>query len=300
MEPYTTLHIGLQGGKFDFANRLFMSIPRAWQSAVHLPQDFRELIPEFFYFPDFLINENELDLGILQREKIVVNDVELPPWAQNARHFVQINRMALESVITATKLSDWIDLIWGSKSRLPLAKSANNLFHYNFYETCMEGIPENELGILKEFVACFGSAPMPLFPNGSPRRIQPPYLFRQLFSTTRRINALDNFYISTSRIVALSYEPLTRAILTVDNRLNFSRLSLHSNEIIRGRFLASLPKELSHISESSLKVALSNNRAIVALPWGCAFHVFSISSGLIQPEFVNRAHWINHCCCIVW
>jgi hypothetical protein len=63
VESFATLHVQLQSGRFDHATRLFSFIPRAWQSASGDQSDFRELIPEFFYFPDFLVNENGFNLG---------------------------------------------------------------------------------------------------------------------------------------------------------------------------------------------------------------------------------------------
>ncbi|CAL1538114.1 unnamed protein product, partial [Lymnaea stagnalis] len=45
------------------------------------PNDVKELIPEFFYFPEFLVNFNGFDLGRLQITKESVDGVKLPPWA---------------------------------------------------------------------------------------------------------------------------------------------------------------------------------------------------------------------------
>lgn len=40
----------LQGGSFDLADRLFSSVPRAWDSASHENRgDVRELLPAFYY-----------------------------------------------------------------------------------------------------------------------------------------------------------------------------------------------------------------------------------------------------------
>jgi hypothetical protein len=44
----------------------------------------KELIPEFFYLPEFLRNENAFDLGIQSDKKDKVDDVTLPPWAENS------------------------------------------------------------------------------------------------------------------------------------------------------------------------------------------------------------------------
>lgn len=62
-EPFTSLHIQLQNGKFDNPNRLVYSIPMAWESVTSVNSDFRELIPEFFATPEFLLNSEHYDLG---------------------------------------------------------------------------------------------------------------------------------------------------------------------------------------------------------------------------------------------
>ena len=67
LEPFTQQFLQLQGGHFDLADRLFHSIREAWWSAAQLNMaDVKELIPEFFYLPDFLVNANRFDLGCKQ------------------------------------------------------------------------------------------------------------------------------------------------------------------------------------------------------------------------------------------
>ena len=51
-EPFTTLAIQLQGGRFDLPDRLFDSIATSWELSYNNMADVKELIPEFFYcFP---------------------------------------------------------------------------------------------------------------------------------------------------------------------------------------------------------------------------------------------------------
>ena len=53
--------------------------------------DVKELIPEFFTSPSFLINVNDFNLGVNQHGQRV-NDVELPPWANgDAREFIRLH-----------------------------------------------------------------------------------------------------------------------------------------------------------------------------------------------------------------
>ncbi len=95
----------LQNGSFDVADRIFASISDAWNNALTLPTDVKEvcpflctlaigdfvligfrriqLIPEFYQGNgDFLLNLDRLDLGTRSDGRPVA-DVELPPWASS-------------------------------------------------------------------------------------------------------------------------------------------------------------------------------------------------------------------------
>ncbi|MCI11107.1 BEACH domain-containing protein lvsA-like, partial [Trifolium medium] len=109
----------LQGGQFDHADRLFNSVRDTWLSAAGKgnTSDVKELIPEFFYMPEFLENQFNLDLGEKQSGEKVW-DVILPPWAKGScREFISKHREALESDFVSENLHHWIDLIFGYKQR---------------------------------------------------------------------------------------------------------------------------------------------------------------------------------------
>ncbi len=76
--------------------------------------DVKELIPEFFYLPDFLRNVNQHKFGEKQSGDDV-SEVVLPNWARTPEEFISINREALESPIVSQNLNNWIDLIFGYK-----------------------------------------------------------------------------------------------------------------------------------------------------------------------------------------
>ena len=117
MEPFTSLHINLQSGRFDVADRQFHSLPQTWRSLINNINDVKELIPEFFFFPDFLLNLNYFDLGRLQGKNQAVGDVILPAWAANVDDFIRQHRNALESEYVSAHLHEWIDLIFGYKQK---------------------------------------------------------------------------------------------------------------------------------------------------------------------------------------
>ena len=133
-EPFTTMHIDLQSGRFDCPDRLFFDIAGSWRSCNTSTSDVKELVPEFFTCPEIFINSNGFPLGTTQ-SKIKVDNVILPPWAKGSAHeFVQRHREALESEYVSRNLHHWIDLIFGYKQRGEEAMKAHNIFHYLSYE----------------------------------------------------------------------------------------------------------------------------------------------------------------------
>lgn len=56
--PYLSSDPGCVSPSFDCSDRQFHSVAAAWQARLESPADVKELIPEFFYLPDFLENQN--------------------------------------------------------------------------------------------------------------------------------------------------------------------------------------------------------------------------------------------------
>ncbi|XP_051026473.1 WD repeat and FYVE domain-containing protein 3 [Acomys russatus] len=172
MEPFTQIFLRLQGGHFDLADRMFHSVREAWYSASkHNMADVKELIPEFFYLPEFLFNSNNFDLGCKQNGT-KLGDVILPPWAKgDPREFIRVHREALECGYVSAHLHEWIDLIFGYKQQGPAAVEAVNVFHHLFYEGQVDIYNINDP--LKEtatigFINNFGQIPKQLFKKPHP------------------------------------------------------------------------------------------------------------------------------------
>ena len=99
LEPFTGLALEFQGGQFDCPDRMFRSIAEACSGTRMGMNDVKELIPEFFFLPEFLVNADNLDLGCTQ-SRGRVGDVELPPWARGSpQEFVRIHRQVCHSVL---------------------------------------------------------------------------------------------------------------------------------------------------------------------------------------------------------
>ncbi|KAJ4955418.1 hypothetical protein NE237_012201 [Protea cynaroides] len=133
IEPFTTLSIQLQGGKFDHADRMFSDIASTWNGVLEDMSDVKELVPELFYLPEALTNVNSIDFGTTQLGG-KLDSVRLPPWAKTPVDFIHKHRMALESEYVSEHLHEWIDLIFGYKQRGKEAILANNVFFYITYE----------------------------------------------------------------------------------------------------------------------------------------------------------------------
>lgn len=140
LEPFTQQYLKLQGGHFDHADRLFHSMGGAWMSASKENRgDVRELIPEFFYLPEFLVNSNAFDFGMKQGSGEAIDSVVLPPWAKgDPAIFISKHREALESEYVSAHLHEWIDLIFGHKQQGPEAVGAVNVFHHLSYEGAID------------------------------------------------------------------------------------------------------------------------------------------------------------------
>ena len=172
LEPFTSLFLSLQSGKFDHPNRLFSSMKSSWSNCQRDTSDVKELIPEFYYLPEMFVNSNGYRLGRLD-DGVKVNDVELPPWASTPDEFVRINRQALESEFVSCQLHQWIDLIFGYKQRGPEAVRATNVFYYLTYEAAVD-MDVNMDPVMREAienqVKSFGQTPSQLLLEPHPPR----------------------------------------------------------------------------------------------------------------------------------
>jgi hypothetical protein len=165
LEPFTSLHRRLQGGKFDHADRLFHSVEGAYRNCLTNTSDVKELIPEFFYLPEFALNTNDYYLGEKQDGELL-SDVVLPAWAKgSAEEFVQKNREALESEYVSEHLHKWVDLIFGYKQRgQPAVEAANVFYHLTYEGFDLEALDNPvERAAVEDQIANFGQTPIQLF-----------------------------------------------------------------------------------------------------------------------------------------
>jgi predicted amino acid-binding ACT domain protein len=221
LQPFSSHSIALQAGRFDRPDRLFRSIRESWMSAsggvsddpgtlTNNLQDVKELIPEFFFLPDFLCNINGYEMGFAAIRKelrsrsvssvscddlarkngsydagmnqdeeesqlgLRVGDVELPPWAHDSpKEFIRLHRAALESDYVSANLHHWIDLIFGFKQTGAPAEKACNLFHFLTYPGAVNVdkiASEDSKYAYEQQIRDFGQTPQQLFTSPHPMR----------------------------------------------------------------------------------------------------------------------------------
>ncbi|XP_033121073.1 lysosomal-trafficking regulator-like isoform X2 [Anneissia japonica] len=174
--PFTKMFLQYQDNHFDIPDRTFHSIETAWRlSSFQSASDVKELIPEFFFFPEFLVNKEGFDFGLRQNGELV-DDVTLPIWCQGSpRLFILIHRQALESSFVSQTINGWVDLVFGYKQKGESAKEAINVFHPATYFGIDTTKIEDPLKrrALETMIKTYGQTPKQLFRQPHPQRFEP-------------------------------------------------------------------------------------------------------------------------------
>ncbi|XP_076442605.1 lysosomal-trafficking regulator-like isoform X2 [Babylonia areolata] len=171
LPPFTRMFLAYQDRSFDIPDRTFHSIRTSWRlSSFESSTDVKELIPEFFFLPEFFTNSEGFDFGSRQNGE-VVDDVMLPPWCRgDPRLFVLIHRQALESAVATSMLHHWLDLVFGFKQTGDEAVKAINVFHPSTYfgmDVSSVSDPLKRQALLT-MIRTYGQTPKQLFTNPHP------------------------------------------------------------------------------------------------------------------------------------
>jgi len=136
--PFSSLSIELQGDGFDNPNKLFFSIQKTFFSISTQKEDLRELIPEFFYFPEMFINLNYFNFR-KRNNNVLVDDVTMPYNSSinniieldfekkshksknenlnnnnDEKYFLFVEDMKNRLELSRPRIYNWLDLIFGS------------------------------------------------------------------------------------------------------------------------------------------------------------------------------------------
>jgi len=244
LEPFTQFHWKLNNA-FDNPNRIFHNIGQSWRLTGAF--DVRELIPEFFFLPEFLQNGNLLNLGVRSNgEKI--HDVLLPVWAHNdPREFIRVHRQAFESPLVSAFIHEWIDLIFGFKQNGPAAIESLNVFKPNSYESRIDLLNSVEIKEIREF----GLTPRQLFTKPHVPKIKP-----------RDSNRLLDFHHLIAKVDVSSTGNYVNEIALVDNHPLVARRNFGLCTKKKLCFHYMLPEGSVHICTLSSDLVLAEYRNI--------------------------------------
>jgi WD40 repeat protein len=270
MEPFTSLGVWLQDGKFDHSDRLFYSIPAAYRGTTTNHSDVKELIPEFFYYPEFLENLNDIDLGVMQSGK-KIGVVELPPWCSDAYDFIRQHRDALESEYVSQNLHNWIDLIFGYKQRPPTRmfkgneaaiESCNVFFHLTYMDAVnLTEVKATDDALYQRTIRQidnYGQTPSQLFTKSHPKRLA--------LSQTKIIFPIASCVLGIDTVIKDEEIPKTPTAI-----ISFQEEQVSHSPVI---FIGLLPKQ-------NRLVTVDTSRII-------GFHSFTMKEPDVVPPFTFK------------
>ena len=158
LDPFSLFGMFIHQG-YDHPNRMFYDFNETWASAAYLsPADVKEMIPHIFFLPQMYEAMERIDMG-------TKSVVKIGAWAANTRDFVQTMFEALNDETTTTNLNEWIDLIFGYKSRGQAAIDSRNLFHPLCYPIDeVQNVDDSfSTEAIRTFAVSFGQCPIQLF-----------------------------------------------------------------------------------------------------------------------------------------
>jgi len=310
LQPFVQSYLLLQGGNFDHADRLFDSIGRAWLSASRdTMSDVRELTPEFFYLPEFLLNVNKYDFGTKQGSGDAVNDVMLPPWAKGDPHvFIAKHREALESPYVTENLHHWIDLVFGYKQRGDFAVEATNVFQHLSYHGAkdLDSIddPVERLATIG-IIHSFGQTPHQVFQRQHPARELARSAVSRLDTTAASLTRLpDPLFESDEKVACLTFSPTHERLLCsgpcklnlMPNCDRFLQWGFADHSV---RYFSSNTKRLLglheniHIGPVSTAV-FADSKTLVTAGTDCTIAIWAVNTSRDQIDMQPRTYLFGH------
>jgi len=312
LPPFVKSYLMLQGGgTFDHPDRLFYSIEGAWSSASRENSaDVRELIPEFFYLPEFLTNINGYNFGTRQGGGGKVDNVILPPWAKgDPKIFIAKHRQALESPYVSKRLHQWIDLVFGYKQQGDAAIEAVNVFHPLSYKGSkdLDNITDHQERIVTtNIIHNFGQTPHQVFTRPHPARDHDRCPVKRLDTSVNALTKLPNPLLeSHERVSSLIYAPkLDRLLCASPFRVNlpphydkFLEWGYADNSVrfffTENRKPAGLFENL-HIGQISA-LTFADSKTLITAGEDCVVSVYTVQSALGKPvELIPRSSLFGH------
>jgi hypothetical protein len=164
VDPFSMFSLYMYDG-WDHPNRMFFDIAETWLSAAYFSlTDVREMVPQLMFVPEVFTNVGKLPLKQTTDGRSIA-DVRIGNWCHSAREFTTKMKAILESDRVSHNLHNWIDLIFGFKTRGDAAIECKNVFDKLCYADQTESgflDPVEQEARIKRIVT-FGQCPQMLF-----------------------------------------------------------------------------------------------------------------------------------------
>ena len=195
--PFTHISIELQG-KLDDPNRLFLSVKNSFENSTELQGDVRELIPEFFYFPEIFLNINDINFGKLDND-IPVYNVNTP-CKNNAYAFIEIMNRILNGDCISRIINEWVNLIFGFQVLGKEAENAKNIYSQKSYQ---ENI---NLDLIEDKITYLSSAEYGLIPTQLLNKECQKRKKKKDIKKENEITEFNSSYINKLRIIKIKHD----------------------------------------------------------------------------------------------
>ena len=150
--PYINNQIRLQDNKFDDPERQFDSLIRTFDVFKYNPKINRELVPEFFFTPEFFMNLNCCNYGqiLMDGKSLLVNNLGIGPDFKNILEIINYHQLNLNSDNIISQINKWIDFIFGENQ---ISSKDDSVYYFpkECYEKFVKEDIEEECKGIKSF-----------------------------------------------------------------------------------------------------------------------------------------------------
>ena len=247
MNPFTNGHIKFQSYKFDVPQRMFFTFD-SYLNAMNSSEENRELVPEFFYNYEIFLNLNYINLGILNSDNLLINDLNTGD-KNGIAEFIIYLRQLLEKV----NIIPWVDNIFGFNQDIknnnndnynaypPAAYEKNN--NYELKKKLLKKEGKNSSEIIMEIkndlnILSLGMIPTQLFKNPSKKERKTKNIINRNGTTIKLNNnkSADTFFIKDIKNFLKLYLVDKSKLFLLKNNYD-EKLIIHSKKILYITFI---------------------------------------------------------------
>jgi hypothetical protein len=148
--PYINNQIKLQDGKLDEPSRQFNSLGTSFKIFYENPHINLELVPEFYFIPEFFMNLNYCNYGsfFLNGQHWFINNLGIGPDFHQVLELINYHQLNINSENIISQINKWIDNVFG-ENQIATKKNDINYFPKECYKKYVNEIFDEEIQKIK-------------------------------------------------------------------------------------------------------------------------------------------------------